>query len=161
VLGPFFDPDLLEAYFRQGVRKVIVAAPVKEDALNVVVGVNDASMSLSTNHLLTAASCTTNCLAPVVQVIATRDRHTHGLDHDASRHTNTQTIVDAPHRDLRRARAASVSLIRRPTGSAERYRDDLPRARGQLNGLAVVLPLSTHHDGLRVRGCPPTSVRGG
>lgn len=139
--GRFRTPEQLEAYFRQGVRKVIVAAPVKKDALNLVVGVNDDLYEPERHHLLTAASCTTNCLAPVVKVIHEGIGIRHGQITTLHDMTNTQTIVDAPHKDLRRARAASVSLIPTTTGSATAIGMIFPELEGKLNGLAVRVPL--------------------
>jgi glyceraldehyde 3-phosphate dehydrogenase len=139
--GRFRTPELLDAYFRQGVRKVIVAAPVKQGALNVVVGVNDDLYEPQRHHLLTAASCTTNCLAPVVKVIHEGIGIRHGLITTLHDMTNTQTIVDAPHKDLRRARAANVSLIPTTTGSATAIGMIFPELEGKLSGLAVRVPL--------------------
>ena len=139
--GRFRTPELLAPYFRRGVRKVIVAAPVKEGALNVVVGVNDHLYRPDEHHLLTAASCTTNCLAPVVKVLHEGIGIRHGVIttiHDA---TNTQTLVDAPHKDLRRARSAALSLIPTTTGSATAIGLIYPELKGRLNGLAVRVPL--------------------
>jgi glyceraldehyde 3-phosphate dehydrogenase len=139
--GRFRTPELLDAYFRQGVRKVIVAAPVKEDALNVVVGVNDHLYEPHRHDLLTAASCTTNCLAPVVKVIHEGIGIRHGQITTLHDMTNTQTLIDSPHKDLRRARAASVSLIPTTTGSATAIGLIFPELEGKLNGLAVRVPL--------------------
>jgi glyceraldehyde 3-phosphate dehydrogenase len=139
--GKFRTPGALDAYFRQGVRKVIVAAPVKGDALNVVVGVNDHLYDPQRHHLLTAASCTTNCLAPVVKVIHEGIGIRHGLITTLHDMTNTQTLIDAPHKDLRRARAANVSLIPTTTGSATAIGLIFPELEGKLNGLAVRVPL--------------------
>ncbi|HEY5192713.1 MAG TPA: ArsJ-associated glyceraldehyde-3-phosphate dehydrogenase [Solirubrobacteraceae bacterium] len=139
--GRFRTPELLDAYFRQGVRKVIVAAPVKEGALNVVVGVNDDLYDPQRHHLLTAASCTTNCLAPVVKVIHEGIGIRHGLITTLHDMTNTQTLIDSPHKDLRRARAANVSLIPTTTGSATAIGLIFPELEGKLNGLAVRVPL--------------------
>ena len=125
----------------QGVRKVIVAAPVKEGALNVVVGVNDHLYDPQRHDLLTAASCTTNCLAPVVKVIHEGIGIAHGQITTLHDMTNTQTLLDAPHKDLRRARAASVSLIPTTTGSATAIGLIFPELEGKLNGLAVRVPL--------------------
>jgi glyceraldehyde 3-phosphate dehydrogenase len=139
--GAFRTRPKLEPYFTRGVRKVVVAAPVKEDALNVVVGVNDHEYDPVKHDIVTAASCTTNCLAPVVKVIHEGIGIKHGSIttlHDA---TNTQTIVDAPHKDLRRARAASLSLIPTTTGSATAIGLIFPELQGRLNGLAVRVPL--------------------
>jgi glyceraldehyde 3-phosphate dehydrogenase len=139
--GKFRTIASLAPYFQSGVRKVIVAAPVKEGALNVVMGVNDHEYRPADHHVVTAASCTTNCLAPVVKVIHEGIGIRHGVIttiHDA---TNTQTIVDAPHKDLRRARASSLSLIPTTTGSATAIALIYPELRGKLNGLAVRVPL--------------------
>jgi glyceraldehyde 3-phosphate dehydrogenase len=140
--GRFRTIESLEPYFARGVKKVIVAAPVKDDrALNVVVGVNDGLYDPDTHDVLTAASCTTNCLAPVVKVIHEGlgiDRGSITTLHDL---TNTQVIVDAPHKDLRRARAASLSLIPTTTGSATAIGLIFPELQGKLDGLAVRMPL--------------------
>jgi glyceraldehyde 3-phosphate dehydrogenase len=139
--GKFRTADALAPYFRNGVRKVIVAAPIKEGALNIVVGVNDHAYRPPEHHLLTAASCTTNCLAPVVKVIHESIGIVHGVITTVHDMTNTQTIVDAPHKDLRRARAASLSLIPTTTGSATAIGLIYPELDGRLNGIAVRVPL--------------------
>ncbi|MBJ7354677.1 MAG: ArsJ-associated glyceraldehyde-3-phosphate dehydrogenase [Thermoleophilaceae bacterium] len=140
--GRFRTIETLEPHFERGAEKVIVAAPVKDDAaLNVVVGVNDELYDPALHRVLTAASCTTNCLAPVVKVI----HEGLGIDHGSitTLHdlTNTQTIVDAPHKDLRRARAASLSLIPTTTGSATAIGMIFPELQGKLDGVAVRVPL--------------------
>lgn len=139
--GQFRTPEVLESYFDRGVKKVIVAAPVKEKALNIVMGINDDLYDPSQHHLLTAASCTTNCLAPVVKVINEGLGIQHGVITTIHDITNTQTIVDAPHKDLRRARANSLSLIPTTTGSATAIGSIFPELNGKLNGLAVRVPL--------------------
>lgn len=139
--GKFRTPALLDPYFKAGVQKVIVAAPVKEGALNVVYGINDHLYDPAEHHLLTAASCTTNCLAPVVKVIHEGLGIRHGVITTVHNHTNTQTIVDAPHKDLRRARATGLSLIPTTTGSATAITLIYPELKGKLNGLAVRVPL--------------------
>jgi glyceraldehyde 3-phosphate dehydrogenase len=139
--GKFRTPALLAPYFARGVKKVIVAAPVKEEALNIVMGVNDYLYQPDKHHLLTAASCTTNCLAPVVKVIHEGLGIAHGAIttiHDA---TNTQVVVDTAHKDLRRARATGVSLIPTSTGSATAIALIYPELKGKLNGMAVRVPL--------------------
>lgn len=139
--GAFRKPDILQAYFDGGVRKVIVAAPVSDGALNVVYGVNDHQYDPDRHHLLTAASCTTNCLAPVVKVIHEGLGIRHGAMttiHDA---TNTQRLVDKAHKDMRRARSALNSLIPTSTGSATAITMIYPELKGKLNGLAVRVPL--------------------
>ncbi|MEO7328654.1 MAG: ArsJ-associated glyceraldehyde-3-phosphate dehydrogenase, partial [Minicystis sp.] len=139
--GKFRTREQLQPYFDAGVRKVIVAAPVKEGALNVVMGVNDHLYRPDEHHLLTAASCTTNCLAPVVKVIHEGLGIRHGVITTIHDITNTQTVVDAPHKDLRRARASSLSLIPTSTGSATAIALIYPELKGKLNGLAVRVPL--------------------
>jgi glyceraldehyde 3-phosphate dehydrogenase len=104
-------------------------------------GVNDHEYEPDTHHLLTAASCTTNCLAPVVKVIHEGIGIRHGVITTIHDITNTQTIIDAPHKDLRRARASSLSLIPTTTGSATAIALIYPELRGKLNGLAVRVPL--------------------
>jgi glyceraldehyde 3-phosphate dehydrogenase len=139
--GRFRTAESLAPYFEQGVRKVIVAAPVKKGAFNVVVGVNDDPAELARHDILTAASCTTNCLAPVVKVIHEGIGIAHGSVTTLHDLTNTQTVVDAPHKDLRRARAASLSLIPTTTGSATAIGLIFPELQGRLDGLAVRVPL--------------------
>jgi len=139
--GKFRTAALLDPYFKRGVRKVIVAAPMKAGALNVVMGINDHLYDPAQHPLLTAASCTTNCLAPVVKVIHEQFGIRHGLITTIHDHTNTQTLVDAPHQDLRRARASGLSLIPTTTGSATAIGLIYPELNGKLNGLAVRVPL--------------------
>jgi len=139
--GRFRTREALAGYFARGVRKVIVAAPVKDGALNVVVGVNHDLYDPAVHDILTAASCTTNCLAPIVKVIHEGIGILRGSITTLHDMTNTQTVVDAPHRDLRRARAAGVSLIPTTTGSATAIGLIFPELEGRLNGLAVRVPL--------------------
>jgi glyceraldehyde 3-phosphate dehydrogenase len=139
--GRFRTRETLEGYFGRGVRKVVVAAPVKQGALNVVLGVNDDRYDPALHHVLTAASCTTNCLAPIVKVINEGIGILRGSITTLHDMTNTQTVVDAPHTDLRRARASSVSLIPTTTGSATAIGLIFPELAGKLNGLAVRVPL--------------------
>lgn len=134
-------PETLQAYFDQGVKKVIVAAPT-EGALNIVYGVNDDQYDPAVNHLLTAASCTTNCLAPVVKVMHEKIGIKHGSMTTLHNITNTQTIIDKGHKDLRRARACGSSLIPTTTGSARAITKIFPELAGKLNGHAVRVPLT-------------------
>ncbi len=133
-------PETLQHYFDQGVKKVIVAAPT-EGALNIVYGINDDQYDADANHLLTAASCTTNCLAPVVKVMHEKVGINHGCMTTIHDITNTQTIVDKGHKDLRRARACGNSLIPTTTGSAKAITKIFPELQGKLNGHAVRVPL--------------------
>src|SRR5688500_15626870 len=139
--GKSRTPEQLDAYFQAGVKKVIVAAPVKQGALNIVMGVNDHLYEPDKHHLLTAASCTTNCLAPIVKVVHEGLGIRHGVITTIHDVTNTQTVVDAHHKDLRRARASSLSLIPTTTGSASAISLIYPELKGKLNGLAVRVPL--------------------
>jgi len=138
--GKFRSPESLQAYFDQGVKKIVVAAPVKVGALNVVMGVNDHLYNPDEHHLVTAASCTTNCLAPVVKVMHEKVGIKHGCMTTIHNITNTQTIIDKGHKDLRRARACGVSLIPTSTGSAKAITQIFPELTGKLNGLAVRVP---------------------
>jgi glyceraldehyde 3-phosphate dehydrogenase len=140
--GAFRSIDALAGYFECGVRKVVVAAPVKDDrAVNVVVGVNDDRYDPAAHDIITAASCTTNCLAPLVKVLHEGVGIRRGSITTLHDMTNTQTLVDAPHQDLRRARAASLSLIPTTTGSATAIGLIFPELEGKLDGLAVRVPL--------------------
>lgn len=141
--GKFRTTELLQPYFEHGVQKVIVAAPVKEGALNIVMGVNDHLYDPDEHRLLTAASCTTNCLAPVVKVLHEQIGIEHGIISTVHDATNTQVVIDAPHKDLRRARAASMSLIPTTTGSATAITLIYPELKGKLNGHAIRVPLLT------------------
>lgn len=134
------NPESLNNYFEQGVKKVIVAAPT-EGALNIVYGINDDQYETEKHHLVTAASCTTNCLAPVVKVMNESLGIKHGCMTTIHNITNTQTIVDKGHKDLRRARACSQSLIPTSTGSAKAITKIFPELEGKLNGHAIRVPL--------------------
>jgi glyceraldehyde 3-phosphate dehydrogenase len=139
--GKFRKPEDLAIYFERGVKKVIVAAPVKGDAQNIVMGVNDHLYDPSQHRLLTNASCTTHCLAPVVKVIHEGIGIENGAITTIHDVTNTQSIVDKPDKDLRRARAAGLSLIPTTTGSATAIGLIYPELSGKLNGHAVRVPL--------------------
>jgi len=140
--GKFLKPEQLQAYFDRGVKKVIVAAPVKDErALNLVLGVNDHLYEPARHHLLTAASCTTNCLAPVVKVVHESIGIRHGQITTIHAPTNTNVVVDAPHKDLRRARSAMLSLQPTTTGSATAITVIYPELKGKLNGHAVRAPV--------------------
>ncbi len=139
--GAFRKRAQLEAYFARGVKKVIVAAPVKEGALNVVMGVNDHLYDPAAHDIVTAASCTTNCLAPVVKVVHETLGIEHGVITTIHDVTNTQMVVDAPHKDLRRARSSLLSLIPTTTGSATAIGMIYPELEGKLDGIAVRVPL--------------------
>ena len=140
--GKFLKMEQLQGYFDRGVKQVIVAAPVKEAAaLNVVVGVNDHLYVPAKHRLLTAASCTTNCLAPVVKVLFEAIGIRHGQITTIHDPTNTNVVIDAPHKDLRRARSAMLSLAPTTTGSATAIALIYPELKGKLNGHAVRAPV--------------------
>ncbi|GLO38499.1 glyceraldehyde-3-phosphate dehydrogenase [Pseudomonas putida] len=141
--GKMKSVAVLQAYLDQGVKRVVVCAPVKEKgALNVVMGVNQHLFDPAQHRIVTAASCTTNCLAPVVKVIHESLGIRHGSITTIHDLTNTQSILDTPHKDLRRARASGMSLIPTTTGSATAIAEIFPELRGKLNGHAVRVPLA-------------------
>ena len=140
--GRFRTPEKLAGYFAKGVRKVMVAAPVQDDhMLNLVYGINDHLYEPNKHDIVTAASCTTNCLAPVVKVVHEKIGIRHGQITTIHDPTNTNVIVDAPHKDLRRARSAITSLIPTTTGSAKAIGLIYPELQGKLNGHAVRAPV--------------------
>lgn len=141
--GKHRKTELLNLYLAQGVKRVVVSAPVKEPGVaNIVVGVNDHIFNLDQHRIVTAASCTTNCIAPIVKVI----HETLGIEQSSfttiHNLTNTQTILDAPHKDLRRARACGMSLIPTTTGSATAIVEIFPDLKDKINGHAVRVPLA-------------------
>ncbi len=141
--GKFRKSVQLQAYLDQGVGRVVVTAPVKEPGvLDTVMGVNDHLFEPDVHRIVTAASCTTNCLAPVVKVVQEGVGIRHGSITTIHSLTNTQTIVDAAHKDLRRARSCGSSLIPTSTGSATAIAEIFPELRGRLDGLAVRVPLT-------------------
>ena len=140
--GVFKTEAKLAPYFAAGVKKVLVSAPVKDGpTANIVYGVNDDAYDPAQHHIVTAASCTTNCLAPVVKVVHENLGIRHGMITTIHDVTNTQTIVDRPAKDLRRARSALNSLIPTTTGSATAITLIYPELTGKLNGHAVRVPL--------------------
>lgn len=155
--GKFKTRDALAPYYAAGVKKVVVSAPVKGssstpeagssstpeagDALNIVMGVNDDLYDPAVHDLVTAASCTTNCLAPVVKVVHEGLGIKHGMITTIHDVTNTQTVLDKPMKDMRRARSALTSLIPTSTGSATAITMIFPELKGKLDGVAVRVPL--------------------
>ncbi|MBX9595496.1 MAG: ArsJ-associated glyceraldehyde-3-phosphate dehydrogenase, partial [Roseomonas sp.] len=140
--GRFLDPETIGGHLRRGAKRVIVAAPVKVDSvLNVVVGVNHQLYDPARHPIVTAASCTTNCLAPVVKVVHEAIGIRHGQITTIHDPTNTNVVVDAAHKDLRRARSAMLSLQPTTTGSATAIALIYPELKGKLNGHAVRAPV--------------------
>ncbi len=139
--GAFRSRSEVGKHLESGASSVVVAAPVKDDVLNIVMGCNDHLYDPAKDAIVTAASCTTNCIAPVVKVVHEKigiERGAITTIHDV---TNTQVIVDAPHKDLRRARSALNSLIPTTTGSATAITMIYPELKGKLNGVAVRVPM--------------------
>ncbi|MCW8928953.1 MAG: ArsJ-associated glyceraldehyde-3-phosphate dehydrogenase [Gammaproteobacteria bacterium] len=144
--GVFKTAELLQPYFQQGIKKVVVSAPIYDDSkdapLNIVMGVNDNLYQPEQHNIITAASCTTNCIAPVVKVIHEQFGIKHGSITTLHNITNTQSIIDQYHKDLRRARSSGQSMIPTTTGSATAITDIFPELKGKLNGVAVRIPLT-------------------
>jgi glyceraldehyde 3-phosphate dehydrogenase len=144
--GKFLTPETLQGHLDRGARRVIVAAPVKvvhdpNTVLNIVVGINHHLYDPAQHRIVTAASCTTNCLAPVVKVVHEAIGIRHGQITTIHDPTNTNLVVDAPHKDLRRARSAMLSLAPTTTGSASAIALIYPELKGKLNGHAVRAPV--------------------
>ena len=140
--GKWKTVEELSPYLAAGVKKVIVAAPVKGgDTLNIVMGVNDHLYDPARHDIVTAASCTTNCLAPVVKVVHEAIGIAHGQITTVHSSTNTQSVHDQMHKDLRRARASGLSLVPTTTGSATAIALIFPELKGKLDGHAVRVPL--------------------
>jgi glyceraldehyde 3-phosphate dehydrogenase len=140
--GKFLTPETIQGHLDRGARRVIVAAPVKTGGvLNIVVGINEQLYDPAKDRIVTAASCTTNCLAPVVKVIHENIGIRHGQITTIHDPTNTNLVVDAPHKDLRRARSAMMSLAPTTTGSATAIALIYPELKGKLNGHAVRAPV--------------------
>jgi glyceraldehyde 3-phosphate dehydrogenase len=138
--GLFTDRANAQKHIDAGARKVIISAPGKGEDLTVVMGVNEAAYQPSVHHVISNASCTTNCLAPVAKVLLDQFGIVKGLMTTVHAFTNDQQILDLPHKDLRRARAASVSMIPTTTGAAKAVSLVLPQLKGKLDGLAVRVP---------------------
>jgi len=140
--GKFLSPETIQGHLDRGAKRVIVAAPVKVgNVLNIVVGVNHHLYDPTQHRIVTAASCTTNCLAPVVKVVHEALGIRHGQITTIHDPTNTNLMVDAPHKDLRRARSAMLSLAPTTTGSATAIALIYPELKGKLNGHAVRAPV--------------------
>lgn len=138
--GAFRNRQQVQPYFDQGVKQVIVAAPFKEGVKNIVMGINDDVFIAGEDPLITAASCTTNCIAPVIKVLHEKIGIEHGSITTMHDRTNTQKVVDHGHKDLRRARSSFESLIPTSTGSATAIATIFPELKGRLDGIAVRVP---------------------
>jgi len=138
--GRFTDRDHAALHLQAGARKVIISAPAKKEDLTIVYGVNHAKYEAAKHHVISNASCTTNCLVPVVKVILEKFGFVHGFMTTVHSYTNDQNILDLPHKDLRRARAAAVSIIPTSTGAAKATSLVIPEVKGKIDGVALRVP---------------------
>ena len=138
--GRFTKRDAAARHLAAGAQKVLISAPGKDEDVTVVLGVNEENYDPANHHVISNASCTTNCLAPVVKVLMERFGFVRGLMTTIHSYTNDQTTLDAPHKDLRRARAAAVSMIPTSTGAARATSLVLPEVEGKLDGMAIRVP---------------------
>ena len=138
--GIFVDREGAGGHLEAGARKVLITAPAKKPDLTVVIGVNDNKYDKAVHHIVSNASCTTNCLAPVTKVIHDAFGVEHGLMTTIHSYTNDQRVLDLPHKDPRRARAAALSMIPTTTGAARAVAEVLPELAGRLDGMAIRVP---------------------
>ncbi|MFS8501084.1 MAG: type I glyceraldehyde-3-phosphate dehydrogenase, partial [Caldicoprobacter sp.] len=141
--GLFTSRDKAVKHIEGGAKKVIITAPAKNEDITVVMGVNEDKYDPANHHIISNASCTTNCLAPVAKVLHQKFGIKKGLMTTVHSYTNDQRILDLPHRDLRRARAAALSIIPTTTGAAKAVALVLPELKGKLNGFAMRVPTPT------------------
>lgn len=138
--GRFTDGEKAKAHLQAGAKKVIISAPAKGEDITIVIGVNEDKYNPAEHHIVSNASCTTNCLAPVVKVLHDKYTVKRGMMTTVHSYTNDQQILDLPHKDLRRARAAGLSIIPTTTGAAKAVALVLPELKGKLNGFAMRVP---------------------
>ena len=138
--GKFTDRDGAAKHLAAGAKKVIVTAPAKKPDVTIVMGVNDEKYDAANHHIISNASCTTNCLAPVVKVLNDSFGLKRGWMTTVHAYTNDQNLLDLPHKDLRRARAAAMSIIPTTTGAASAVGEVLPALKGRLDGIAMRVP---------------------
>ena len=138
--GRFTDRAQAALHLQGGARKVIISAPAKKEDITVVYGVNHTKYDAARHHVISNASCTTNCLVPVVKVILEKFGFVHGFMTTIHSYTNDQQILDLPHKDLRRARAAAVSIIPTSTGAAKATALVLPEVKGKIDGVSLRVP---------------------
>jgi glyceraldehyde 3-phosphate dehydrogenase len=138
--GRFTDRDSAAKHLAAGARKVIISAPAKKEDITIVYGVNHRAYDPARHHVLSNASCTTNCLVPVVQVVRERFGFVSGFMTTVHSYTNDQSILDLPHKDLRRARAAAMSIIPTSTGAAKATALVIPEVKGKIDGVALRVP---------------------
>ncbi len=138
--GFFTDAEKAKAHLGSTVKKVIISAPASNEDITIVLGVNDSKYDASKHNVISNASCTTNCLAPVVKVLHDTFGITSGIMTTIHSYTNDQVILDTPHKDLRRARAAALSMIPSSTGAAKALKLVIPEMSGKLDGFAIRVP---------------------
>ena len=138
--GRFTDREQAALHLKSGARKVIISAPAKKEDVTIVYGVNHAAYDPAVHHVISNASCTTNCLVPVVKVILDRFGFVNGFMTTVHSYTNDQVILDFPHKDLRRARAAAMSIIPTTTGAAKATSLVIPQVKGKIDGVALRVP---------------------
>ena len=138
--GFFTERDKAAKHLEAGARKVIISAPAKNEDITIVLGVNQHAYDPDKHHVISNASCTTNCLAPVAKVIMEAFGFRHGLMTTVHSYTNDQNILDLPHKDLRRSRAAALSMIPTTTGAAKATSLVLPALKGKIDGMAIRVP---------------------
>ncbi len=138
--GRFRDAELARGHLEGGARKVVITAPAKGEDITIVMGVNEDQYDPASHHIISNASCTTNCLAPVAKVLLDRFGIEKGLMTTVHAYTNDQRLLDLPHNDLRRARAAALNMIPTKTGAATAVSKVIPELTGKLDGLAVRVP---------------------
>jgi glyceraldehyde 3-phosphate dehydrogenase len=138
--GRFTDREQAALHMKGGARKVIISAPAKKEDITIVYGVNHAAYDPAKHHVISNASCTTNCLVPVVKVILDRFGFVSGFMTTVHSYTNDQVILDFPHKDLRRARAAAMSIIPTTTGAAKATSLVIPQVKGKIDGVALRVP---------------------
>ena len=141
--GRFTDREGCENHLKAGAKKVLLSAPGKGMDLTIVMGVNDKIYDKNKHHIVSNASCTTNCLAPVVKVLHDNFKIKRGFMTTVHAYTADQKLVDAPHKDLRRARSAAVSIIPTTTGAAKTVAEVIPELKGKLDGIALRVPIPT------------------
>ncbi|MFQ5706420.1 MAG: type I glyceraldehyde-3-phosphate dehydrogenase [bacterium] len=138
--GRFTARDDAKKHLDQGAKKVIISAPAKGPDITIVMGVNDGKYDPAQHHIISNASCTTNCLTPVVKVVMDNFGIVRGLMTTIHSYTNDQRILDLPHKDLRRARAAALSMIPTTTGAARAVAEVIPELKGRMDGMAIRVP---------------------
>jgi glyceraldehyde 3-phosphate dehydrogenase len=138
--GRFTNADQARAHIAGGARKVIISAPAKGEDITLCMGVNDDKYDAAKHHIISNASCTTNCLVPMVKVVRERFGFKHGSMTTIHSYTNDQQILDLPHKDLRRARAAAVSMIPTTTGAAKATGLVIPEVKGKIDGISIRVP---------------------